>query len=62
MSKPQYTIRYRTVRGRKDYEKATSPEYQVVEGRRVVARFDFEHQAQKWIFDKCAEAGKPVQS
>lgn len=45
MDRPRYTIRYRTVRHTKDYERMASPEYQVLDGRKVVGRFDFEYQA-----------------
>lgn len=52
--KPRFTIRYRTVRGTKDYEKSSSGEYQVLDGRRIVARFDYEHHAQAHIVKLCA--------
>lgn len=44
-------IRYRTRRGyAKEAQGYTSwGEYQVVDGRKVVGRFDFEDQAQKFI-------------
>lgn len=56
MNTPRYTIRYRVVRSRKAHEKPVSSEYQVLDGRKIVGRHDFEHQAQAQIVRLCATA------
>jgi hypothetical protein len=58
--KPKYTIRYRVIRGRKDYEKPASGEYQVLDGRRIVGRHDYEHQAQRQVARLCADDAAKV--
>lgn len=50
-----YKIRTRQILGKWAWERAVSEEVQVVEGRRVVARFDLESEAQAWIARKLAE-------
>lgn len=50
---PRYTIRYRVVRGRKEWERPASGEFQVLDGRRIVGRHDFEAQAQAQIAELC---------
>lgn len=52
---PRYTIRERSRRGRPKEafgEYMTWTEWQVVERRRIVGRFDFEDQAKRWIAQK----------
>lgn len=49
MIRPRFTIRVRTVTTRTPTGPYRGPEVQVVEGRRVVGRFDLTEQAEAWI-------------
>jgi len=52
--KPRFTIRTRTVQTRTSSGLHCGPEVQVVEGRKIVGRFDLVEQAERWIAERPA--------